>query len=666
MSLLTPLFLFGLLGVALPLWLHRLQTQTTEREKFSSTMFLEASKHRIHVQRKLKYLLLLALRMLLLILLALLFSRPSLELPPQALISQQDTHHVIVIDTSFSMNQGNSFTQALSRAEDIIDTMEGGDQASIYAASTRLASVAEASSDSGRLKQALAGLSPDNGRLDVGAMISALNGLIVKSDANFVLHFISDFQQTGQPVRFADLIPDSINGRPLTLALERIVTTPSPNWLVDSIITGPDEITVSVRGFNTESADKQVSLLVNGLAQAELNQTVPASGQALYRFRNLTFEPGDNRLEAVLAPGDDLPLDDHRFSVMDNSPPSPVLLLTTNPDSLAVTYLSAALTTGPRPYEVKTTLISDLDPRILQRYPWLVIDDLGSVSPNLAAALSNYVNAGGAIFAALGERSSGLASLPVSGHLLSGSPAFSSITRHNITRIDSTHPVLSQSAGWNNVSISRVLPLSPKSEDSVLIGLNDIPLLLEHPMGQGRILLLNTRLDNTWTDLPVHPVFVGFMAETARYLSNENILLRQQLADSFLQLEQTGAASGQVFDPQGRSLLALEDTTRAQDVQLRQTGFYRVVTPGGEVLVAVNPDQRESDLSPMDAQLLQRWQLGVAGASAGATGESATAAAQAETEPVEIWRALLLLLVMIVLAESFLGNRYLRFKTGTP
>ena len=54
MSLITPLFLLGLLGLALPWWLHRLETQTTEREKFATTRFLEASKKRIHVQAEQK------------------------------------------------------------------------------------------------------------------------------------------------------------------------------------------------------------------------------------------------------------------------------------------------------------------------------------------------------------------------------------------------------------------------------------------------------------------------------------------------------------------------------------------------------------------------------------------------------------------------------------
>src|SRR5690606_1846854 len=101
------------------------------------------------------------------------------------------------------------------------------------------------------------------------------------------------------------------------------------------------------------------------------------------------------------------------------------------------------------------------------------------------------------------------------------------------------------------------------------------------------------------------PVFVSFMAEVAQYLSDENLLVKEQVADTFLQLTRTGGASGQVIDPDGTSLLSLQDTTSTQDVQLNKTGYYQVFTPAGEVLVAVNADVRESDTTLMPVQTLQ-------------------------------------------------------------
>ena len=126
------------------------------------------------------------------------------------------------------------------------------------------------------------------------------------------------------------------------------------------------------------------------------------------------------------------------------------------------------------------------------------------------------------------------------------------------------------------------------------------------------------------------------------------------------------AASGQVYNPSGDSLLSLADTTQAQNIQLTETGYYRIVTLGRDILVAVNPDARESDLSLMDAQALQNWETMVAGSTGNIELIEGVAVSVAEEDPVaiEIWRVLLILLAVIVLTESLLGNRYLRFDTG--
>lgn len=669
MSLLTPLFLFGLLGIGIPYWLHRLQTQTTEREKFSSAMFLEPSKKRIHVQRKLKYLLLMALRMMFLALLALAFTRPSFLLPPKPLVSEDSTHHVVVIDASFSMHEGDSFEQALARANTIINNLEDGDLASIYTASTTVKTISTPSSDLSSLTEALSGLNPDYGRLDIGAMVSSLNGLIEASRANFQLHIISDFQQSGQAVRFADMIPDVINGRPVTLLLEQVKTNDTANLSVSSIVVVErDKVSVELRGYVDAAITKTVSLAINDVVQQELNfqaGTTP-DGNTVVLFDDITFADGDNKIAVQISPVDSLPEDDLRHAVFDNSPPAPVLLLTANPTSLANTYISAALETAPRGYEVQVTALANLDSRILQRYPWIVIEDLGALEAALADELADYIRGGGSVLAALGESSQNIGQIPISGHSLTGGVNLSQRTNHTITQIDTGHPALDRALGWNNVNVSNALPLDITEEDKVLISLdNNVPLLLERNMGLGRLLLFTTSLNNNWTDLPVKPVFVTFMAEAAQYLSNENLLIKEQVIGSYLQLTQNGGASGQIFDPDGESLLSLEDTTQAQDIQLNKTGYYQVFTPQGEVLVAVNADSRESDLSITETQALQRWQNSVAG-SAGSTPTLNSDTPIIETDPdeMEIWRVLLVLLAIIVLVESLLSNRYLRFNTG--
>ena len=667
MALIGPLFLLGLLGIGLPIWLHRLETQVTERSPFATTRFLEPAKKRIHVHKKLKYLLLMALRIAFFVILALLFARPVFFAAPQAAITEDTTHHVIVVDTSFSMSADGSYDTALDEARGIINGMGDDDVASLYSASSGVSSIVPVTADAAILTEALNGLAPGNGKLDLGVMVTSLNALIEQSQANFILHVISDFQQSGQAVRFADMIPDDINGRPVTLEVVRVQTQNTPNFAVDSVlVTNRTTVEAGIRGYASDNSERTVTLLVNDVVQQEQAIMANGTGIAFAVFNDVAFAEGDNRIDIRISPVDALAGDDERHAVFDNSPPAPVLLLTADPESRGVTYISAALETAPRGYEVITQNIADLDARILQRYPWIVIEDMGAVNASLAAAITEYVSGGGAVLAGAGESLLGQSIIPVL-DLGINSTALRRESRSPITMIDNSHPALRESAGWGTVNM-QTLPVAASGDDRLLIAqAGDRPVLIERAIGRGRFMLLTTALDNTLTDLPVKPVFVTFMAEAARYLSNENLLIREQVAESFLQLSRSGGASGQVYDPDGESLLSLSDTTRAQDIALNKTGFYRVITPGGDVLVAVNPDRRESDLTVMDAQVLQNWQNVVAG-KAGA-GDAALAAGQEtaveNTEEREIWRFFLILLVIIVLAESYLGNQHLRVKTGT-
>jgi hypothetical protein len=70
----------------------------------------------------------------------------------------------------------------------------------------------------------------------------------------------------------------------------------------------------------------------------------------------------------------------------------------------------------------------------------------------------------------------------------------------------------------------------------------------------------------------------------------------------------------------------------------------------------------------MPAQTLQSWQNVVAGTATSETAtnlSTATQVSETDLDEVEIWRFFLILLVLMVLAESLLGNRYLNTKTGS-
>ena len=59
---LAPLFLFGLLAIGVPIWLHRVARTNPTQHPFASLMFVEASETQRTAKRTLRYWLLLSLR----------------------------------------------------------------------------------------------------------------------------------------------------------------------------------------------------------------------------------------------------------------------------------------------------------------------------------------------------------------------------------------------------------------------------------------------------------------------------------------------------------------------------------------------------------------------------------------------------------------------------
>ena len=122
MSLLAPAFLLGLLAVGLPWWLHRLSSDNPNKQKFSSLMFLEPGEPRRVLAKKVQYLLLLALRIGVLVLLALAFTEPAIWRTPEAGGDADGARlHLIVLDGSASMGYGDRWDSARAAANDVLD-----------------------------------------------------------------------------------------------------------------------------------------------------------------------------------------------------------------------------------------------------------------------------------------------------------------------------------------------------------------------------------------------------------------------------------------------------------------------------------------------------------------------------------------------------------------
>jgi hypothetical protein len=111
MGFLTPWFLAGAAAIGLPIWLHLLKKHRNTPLPFSSLMFFERRTQSSIKHRRLRYLVLFALRTALVLLLALAFAQPYVMrniLPTKR--SGEVT--VLAIDNSFSMQAGSRLDRA--------------------------------------------------------------------------------------------------------------------------------------------------------------------------------------------------------------------------------------------------------------------------------------------------------------------------------------------------------------------------------------------------------------------------------------------------------------------------------------------------------------------------------------------------------------------------
>ena len=652
MGLIAPLFLLGALAVALPIWLHRLQTQSSDRQPFSSAMLLETTEERVHLQKKLKYLVLLALRIAMLLLLALAFAKPFLTRAPASLSAGAAGSHLVLVDTSVSMNRAGVFDQTLAVARQVVDQAPAGALLQVLSADDTLHIGSALSATAADHRAAISRLAVSALRLDYGAAMAAVDRLAGSLPRPVTLHVISDFQASAMPVRFADVVPSTV-----AELVPHVVGTGAPfNWSVEFVRETADGLDVGLLGFGDRERVADVELLLND--EVVETRSLAETGPVVLRFSGLQYEPGDNRIQVRIDTDDDLAADNQWYHVVQNEPPSPVPLITLNSGGLAVTYLSAALEAdSTQSYSVQPMVIGDFDARVLSRHRWVLVDDIGSLDEPLGAALTGYLQNGGGVLAFAGPRVASLTSMPLSGHQLrAASVEFAANEFLSPGQIDTGHPVLARTEGWHTVNVSRTLAVAEQTDDQVLIRLeNNEPFLIERGIGAGRLLLVLNGLDNRWNDLPVRPVFVSFMVEAAAYLSGINQISKTYTTGASLPLSLIGSVSGQVVDPDGNTVLSLADTTRAQQIKLDKPGFYEVYTPEGSTLVAANVDPRESALGRISQALLDRWQ-DATGSTAGPAGGQSDIV---DAAPLELWHWLLLMLALVIIAESLLGNVYL-------
>jgi Aerotolerance regulator N-terminal/von Willebrand factor type A domain len=671
MGFLGPWFLGGLVALGIPVYVHLLRRHVTTPRPVSSLMFFERGTQSSTRHRRLRYLLLFALRAALMLLVVLAFANPFLR---RAATDSNGRLLLIVLDDSFSMRAGTRFAVAKQKAAAVLAAKPREEKAQIMALGGQFEILTQPIADGAQLRSALEGIQPGDGHANFGELGSAVRSLAETVRGPIDLHLFSDMQRTAMPANFADvMLPDNVS-----LVVHSVAQgTPVANWTVESLeapVELPDpkdlkrsRVRAVVAGFNTSEATKLVSLVVNGKTMATRKVDIPANGSATVEFAPIDVGYGFNRCEVRIEGEDAFPADDASVFAVRRSDPERVLFVHAAGDSRSATYFGAALGSAAQNSFVlqstPTEQTTDLDP---SRFAFVVLSDAGTLPSIFEHALMQYVARGGNVLIALGNDTTHHATIPLWGEQVKVTRNYArSGSAASVGQVDFSYPALEQaqatrdSGGWQEVKILYAAVVDP-GQARVAARLTDgTPLILDKQIGEGHVLLFASGFDNLTNDLPLHPVFVAFVDHAAQYLSGFRRLAGSMLVDSFVQLRSSSApvgaaASAEVIDPEGQRPLSLSEARISQTFRLAHSGFYQIrLSNGRDAVIGVNPDRRESNLEalPEDAQKLwsRSAESSPAQTASGASGEA----------PVSLWWYVMLFAFLTALAETAVASGYL-------
>jgi hypothetical protein len=656
LGFLAPWFLAGIVAVGLPYYLHLLRQHRSTPQPFSSLMFFERRTQSSVRHRRLRYLMLLSLRMLLLILLALAFSNPYIN--RKAAIAAGKTVDVIAVDRSFSMRYGDHMAEAKLAAHRALDALPAGRTTQVLAVDSRVETMSQPGSGRGALSAAIDAIQPSDRASSYGEFTRVLRVMHQSTGAQIRVHFISDMQQTSMPPAFADLDL----GPGISLAQVCISSKDEPNWAVESV-TAPahvydpkqSRVVATVAGWDTPAVSRKAVLTLDGKTLMSKDVAVPANGRAQIEFVGFDVPYGMHRGEVRLEPGDTLAADDAFPFATERSDPRPVLFLYENGRSRSSFYYKTAMESAqdtglivqPQPVEQAAN-------ENFSKYAFVVLEDPGNLGEGLERQLGDYVRRGGSLLITLGTASMQRGRVPVVGL--------------NFTEVRETQGAGSVDAGsaamrdagkFENARFFDAAHITPAPDSHVLAKLDDgAPLMLEQDLGEGRVLVFASAFDNVTNDFPLHTSFVPFVAQTARYLAGQEDTPSSMTIGSAVALRRAGdqGVAADVVGPDGKHELALGEASRATGYQLEGEGFYEINRADGRrFLVAAHADRRESDLARVPEETLTLWKN-----TGTNTAQASSAGVQEETRPWDLWRYFLLLVLAAAIVESFFAMRYLR------
>ncbi len=704
MSFASPWFLLGILGIAVPIYLHLYYRKTPVRKDFPSLRLIKLSVEFVARRKKVRNLLLMALRIAAIILVVMSLARPFLGQSASARNSSDTpAAFVVLLDNSMSMgcaHQGISvFNTARARALEILDQMQPGDRATVGLVNDpgRLI-FPQLTWDQETLKKSVSNIPLSMAGTSIASsLLPALKLLSPLKAYRRAVYVITDMTESSwQPfIEKYDLAKVEPG---IDLIMVPVGDTAPDNMAVTGIeveapviMSGRQvPLKLTLANYSQRSRKARVTISINGERKLEEEIEVEANAVKDAKMMATFSATGMNQVTASIQ-SDAMPFDDQRHLAVRVFEPCRVLLI--KPDSLPGQpenrediFVRFALNPLNRSkdnnFAVDSRSTAEAKGADLRNYAVVCLINQRHLEPDLIKRLSEYLLAGGNLITFMGNRVEpewynkhliddlgGAYLLPARVYKRVGN-AVSRSVGYQMTDIDTGHPAFSIFArdgtgDPGRAQIFEFFQVRPNPSALLLARMSHgLPGIVEEKRGRGRSLLVTFSADNSWTNWPVRPTWLPFLHQTLIAMITANELAIGSIRPGMpvsATITSEDARDMQLKQPDG-TLLKLAVQTGVQGLvhftsrDTDQTGYYQILSDGGKRTLsafAVNPPPEESKLDRINLRRIPRF---IPIAHEPGRGRSVKEKVSLLRDGYDLSGAALLTLLLLAVIESWFAN----------
>src|SRR5438093_4738541 len=625
LSFLSPLFLFGAAAAAVPVVLHFLNKQPEARVKFSAVKLLREAPVEHTQRRRLRQLLLLALRVTALLLLALAFARPFFA--TGAAVAPSGVT-IVALDTSYSMSAPGRFDRARDLAKAAIDRAPAGDLVGIVTFSDEAAIALRPTADRVIARTAVNEAAPGYGGTRYRAALSAAAQNL--SGRKGVIVVVTDLQENGWDAGDRASVPENTR-----IEVADVGAAPA-GLAVTAVRVQNDRLTATIRNFGSRARDIRAHLAVDNRPAGDAGVSVGASQSADASF----VVPRGQAAAVSVDDGEGLQADNVRYAVLSGAVRPAVQFVTGGGElSREAFYLRHALTAGvPSDAGYRVTSVSGAQlsapgGETLTPYAAVILLSTRGLERRGREALADYTRKGGGVLLAVGPEVDADVVADVFGNASTLQVATAGVRPgpRALAPADVRHPIFQPFAAnpgvLGLVTFDTVARISGSACPTLARFTTGDAALIECPAGDGRALVLASDLSNRWNDFPVHGTFVPFVHEMIRYLASA----RSQSSEYLVAAAPAGG-------PRTPGVFSLPDSSNPAGPPRR---------------VAINVDPREGDPArvSVDEFLSAVTSMKNAGVS------EARVEARQQEDQQHLWRYLLVVMAIALAVEGIVAAR---------